>query len=147
MVRFMGRKGPVYPSKAAKLAAQSASAVPVELRGRLESERLDLLALYRAVDRMLLAQDFPVELRALGELDADFAEALHVMEQPGRFDFAAMVRDTMASLERLPVAREKFLALFDGPTRARLVERATATRGVLRPEEAYHAIPGREPFR
>jgi hypothetical protein len=74
-VARMGRKGPIYPSKAARLAAQSASAVPPDLRGQLESTRLDLLALFRAVDRMRLAQDMPPKLRALGELDADFAEA------------------------------------------------------------------------
>jgi hypothetical protein len=118
--------------------------VPPELRGRLESARLDCLALFRALDRLLLAQELPAELRALGELDADFAEALAVMDRPaGRFDFAAMVRDTVASLERLSAARQRLLALFDGPTRERLVERAAATRRDLRLEEAYHTIPGR----
>ena len=141
----MARGGPIYPSKAARLAAQSVSAIPPELRGRLEKARLDLLALYRALDRMLLAQDFPDELRELGELDADFAEALHVMDQPQkRIDVVAMVRDTMASLERLPTARAKFLARFDRQTRDRLLERATATRGLLPPEDAYHTIPGRD---
>jgi hypothetical protein len=140
----MKRDRPVYTSKAARLAAQSASAVPADLRGRLESARLDLLALYRALDRMRLSQDVPSELRVLGELDADLAEALHVMEQPsGRFDYAAMVRDTLASLDKLPAARERFLARFDAPTRVELAERVAATRGVLRPEEAYHSLPGR----
>ena len=144
----MARGGPVYTSKAARLAAQSASAVPADLRGRVENARLELLALYRALDRMLLAQDMPDELRALGELDGDLAEALQVMERPaGRFDYAAMVRDTLASLEKLPAAREKFLAGFDGSTREKLAERATATRGVLRPAEAYYEIPGRDPYR
>lgn len=144
----MRRDRPVYTSKAARLAAQNASAIPADLRGRLEDARLDLLALYRALDRMLLAQDVPKELRELGELDADLAEALHVMDQPrGRFDYAAMARDTLASLERIPVAREKFLAGFDSVTRARLVERAVATRGVLRRAEAYYEIPGRDPYR
>lgn len=142
----MGRGDPIYPSKAARLAARSTSAVPPELRGQLESTRLDLLALFRALDRMRLAQGFPDELRELGELDADFAEALHVMDlPPGRFDFAAMVRDTMASLASLPAAREEFLACFDGPTREQLVQRAAATRAVLQPDEAYLGIPGRDP--
>ena len=144
----MKRDRPVYTSKAARLAAQSARAIPADLRRRVEDTRLDLLALYRALDRMLLAQDIPDELRELGELDADLAEALHVMEQPpGRFDYAAMVRDTLASLEGIPAAREKLLAGFDSATRDRLVERATATREVLRREEAYFAIPGRDPYR
>ena len=141
----MGRKGPIYPSKGARLAAQSANAVPPELREQLKSTRLDLLALFRALDRMRLAQDMPPELCALGELDADFAEALWALDQPpGRFDFAAMVQDTTASLARLPTVREKFLAVFDGGTRDALVERAIATRGVLRPEEAYSQVPGRD---
>lgn len=141
----MGRGDPIYPSKAARLAARSTSAIPPELRGRLESTRLELLALFRALDRMMLGQDFPDELRQLGELDADFAEALHVMDlPPGRFDFAAMVRDTMASFASLPAAREEFLACFDGPTRDALVGRAVATRGLLRPEDAYLGIPGRD---
>ena len=124
------------------------SAIPPGFRERLESTRLELLALYRALDRMLLAQDVPDELRELGELDADLAEALYALDQPPhRFDFAVMVRDTTASLEKLPAAREKFLAQFDGPTRGKLVERAAATRGVLRPEEAYFEIPGRDAYR
>lgn len=94
---------------------------------------------------MLLAQDVPFELRQLGELDADFAEALSVLDEaPGRVDLVQMTRDTTASLERLPGAREKFLACFDASTRARLVERAAATREVLRPEDAYLDIPGRD---
>jgi len=144
----MRRDRPVYTSKAARLAAQNASSIPADLRAHLEDARLDLLALYRALDRMLLAQDVPEELRELGELDADLAEALHVMDRPrGRFDYAAMVRDTLASLEKIPVVREKFLAGFDSVTRARLVERVVATRGVLRREEAYYEIPGRDPYR
>lgn len=96
---------------------------------------------------MLLAQDVPSELRQLAELDADFAEALSVLDQaPGRFDLAQMTRDTTASLERLPTAREQFLACFDAPTRAKLAERVAATREVLRPEEAYLDIPGRDPM-
>jgi len=143
----MGRGDPIYPSKAARLAARSTSAIPPELRGRLESTRLELLALFRALDRMMLGQDFPDELRQLGELDADFAEALHVMDlPPGRIDFAAMVRDTMASLASLLTAREEFLARFDGPTREKLMERAAATRAVLQPDEAYLGIPGRDPM-
>jgi hypothetical protein len=143
----MGRGDPIYPSKAARLAARSASAVPPGLRGRLESTRLDLLALFRALDRMRLAQDFPDELRALGELDADCAEALHVMDlPPGRLDLAAMVRDTMASLALLPAAREEFLTCFDGPTREKLQQRAAATRALLQPDEAYLGIPGRAPI-
>ena len=143
----MGRGDPIYSSKAARLAARSTSAVPPELRGQLESTRLDLLALFRTLDRMRLAQDFPHELRELGELDADFAEALHAMDlPPGRFNFSGMVHDTMASFASLPAAREEFFACFDGPTREQLVQRAAATRAVLQPDEAYLGIPGRDPM-
>lgn len=140
----MARRGPSYPSRSARLAAQR---VPPDLRGRLEAARLELRALYRALDRLLLAQDFPDELRQVAELDADLAEALAVLDwPPGRFDVAAMVRDTLASLERLPATREEFLRCFDASTRARLVERADATRALLGPEDAYLDIPGRDPF-
>jgi hypothetical protein len=95
---------------------------------------------------MLLAQDLPAELRRLQELDADFGEALWVLDQPpGRFDLAAMARDTLASLDRVPAAREAFLVLFDAPTRALLAARVESTRRMLSPEDAYLDIPGRDP--
>ena len=95
---------------------------------------------------MLLAQDLPVGLRRLQELDADFAEALWVLDQPrGRFNLSAMVDDTLASLSRLAPARAAFLASFDEATRALIEERARLTRGVLLPTDAYLEIPGRDP--
>jgi hypothetical protein len=95
---------------------------------------------------MLLAQDLPVELRRLQELDADFAEALWVLDQPPRaFDLSAMARDTLVSLGRVPAAREAFLAVFDAPTRVHLEARTRATRSILSPEDAYLDIPGRDP--
>jgi hypothetical protein len=95
---------------------------------------------------MRLAQQLPVQLRRLQELDADFAEALWVLDQPsGTFDLSAMIEDTMASLNRLPAAREAFLATFDAPTRTEVEERAQLTRGVLSPQDAYLEIPGRDP--
>lgn len=95
---------------------------------------------------MRIAQHLPVQLRRLQELDADFAEALWVLDQPrGRFDLSAMMEDTMVSLSRLPAARETFLATFDASTRAEVEERAQLTRGVLSPQDAYLEIPGRDP--
>jgi hypothetical protein len=45
------------------------------------------------------------------ELDADFAEALHVLDFPTRgLDVRAMVADTRASLHQVPATRERFLA-------------------------------------
>jgi hypothetical protein len=52
--------------------------IPADLRACLETARLDLLALFRALDRMDLAPaEIPQRLmRQIFELDADFAEAL-----------------------------------------------------------------------
>jgi hypothetical protein len=95
---------------------------------------------------MRLAQELPVELRRLQELDADFAEALWGLDQPqGRFNLAAMAEDTLASLSRLAPVRAALLATFDAATRAVLEERAQLTRGVLSPSDAYLEIPGRDP--
>jgi len=123
------------------------AAEPAEqLRPRLEEARLELRALYRSLDRMRLAQELPAGLRRLQELDADFAEALWVLDQPrGRFNLSAMVDDTLASLSRLAPARAAFLASFDDATRAALEDRAQATRTVLSPTDAYLEIPGRDP--
>jgi hypothetical protein len=134
-------------SRDAKLRNPTNPSVRAEqLRSRLEAARLELRALYRALDRMLLAQDLPAGLRQLQELDADFAEALWVLDQPrGRFNLSAMIEDTLASLNRLPPARARFLASFDDATQAALEERAQATRMVLAPSDAYLEIPGRDP--
>lgn len=56
-----------------------------------------------------------------------------------------MIRDTRASLKRLPALYEAFLAAFDAPTRAALEERAGLTRDVLSCTDAYLEIPGRDP--
>jgi hypothetical protein len=134
-------------SRGAKLRNPTNSSVRAEqLRPRLEAARLELRALYRALDRMLLAQDLPAGLRQLQELDADLAEALWVLDQRrGRFNLSAMIEDTLASLNRLPPARARFLAAFDDATRAAIEERAQATRMVLAPSDAYLEIPGRDP--
>ena len=59
------------------MTPRSATEVPADLRARLETARLDLLALFRALDRMDLGpSEIPQRLiRQLFELDADFAEA------------------------------------------------------------------------
>ena len=55
------------------MARRSAVEVPADLRARLEPARLDLLALFRALDRLDLAPaEIPQRLiRQLFELDAD----------------------------------------------------------------------------
>jgi len=70
----------------------------------LEVARLDLLALFRALDRMDLS---PVEipqgrLRQLLEKDADYAEALWAAldQAEGSLDRRAMLRDTLTALTK-----------------------------------------------
>jgi hypothetical protein len=123
--------------------------VPSDLRARLEMARLDLLALFRALDRLTLsATEIPQEeLHDLFELDADFAEALHVMDHPPpfRFDTAAMVRDTEASLKAMPQAQKAFLRLLPLAARPIVATLKTDIRNSLDPREAYHSIPGCDP--
>ena len=71
------------------MARRSTVEIPADLRVRLETARLDLLALFRALDRMDLApSEIPQRLiRQLFELDADFVEALWALDQsPGTLD-------------------------------------------------------------
>jgi hypothetical protein len=86
------------------MARRSTAEIPADLRARLEQARLDLLAPFRALDKMdLLPSEIP-------ELDADFVEALWALDQPpGSLDFHAMLRDTRAALDQLPETRARFL--------------------------------------
>ena len=98
-----------YPTGSMKPSRAAAALQPV-----LEKSRLELRALFRTLDRLHLAQELPAELRVLLEVDADFAEALHVLKQaPRNIDWGAMERDTRASLARVSVVREALLATFD----------------------------------
>ncbi len=118
--------------------------VPADLEERLAEARLDLRALFRALDELCLAQDVPVELRALFELDADFAEALWVQRQRrGRFNLVAMARDSLASLSALAPRRERFLGCLETRARSVLVEHTQQLRKTLGREEAYRDLPGR----
>ena len=120
--------------------------LPPGLRNRLEAARLELRALFRTTDELRIAQDLPPELHRLMELDADFAEALHVMDlSPPGIEARAMVRDTLASLGKLQAARNVFLDSLDAKTRRRLEAHVPAVRAGLGPEVAYLDIPGRDP--
>jgi hypothetical protein len=122
------------------------STLPEGFRTRLETARLDLRALFRAADQLHVAQHLPDELQRLFELDADFAEALHVMDlSPPSIDVHAMRRDTEASLDEVKQARADFLATLEGSTRKRLEAQARIVRQSLRPENAYLDVPGRDP--
>lgn len=120
-------------------------AVPADLRGRLEAARLDLLALFRALDELQLAQQLPEQLQGLFELDADCAEALWALDQePGALDLVAMTRDTLASLEAIPSARQELMSILSQAQQRRVTERATALRARLPADQAYNQIPGRD---
>jgi hypothetical protein len=85
------------------MAHPSPLEIPGDLRARLEVARLDLLALFRALERMdLSAQEIPQRLlRQLFELAADYAEALWALDQPaGSLDRRAMRQ--VAALDQLP---------------------------------------------
>lgn len=122
------------------------SAAPRELRGNLEVTRLNLLALFRSLDRLHLAQDLPRELRTLFELDADLAEALWVLDQPlGRFNVAAMTQDSLASIEAILETLAEFLETLPLGDRINLAKTMPVVRRSLRQEDAYNQIPGRDP--
>jgi hypothetical protein len=122
--------------------------IPADLRPRLETARLDLLALFRALDRMhLTPEQIPQRLiRQLFELDADYVEALWGLDQPpGKLNLQAMLRDTLAALDQLPAAcsrLRKNLPLRAQPIHAQL---ELTIRMNLNPAEAYNMVPGRDP--
>ncbi len=77
--------------------------IPMDLRLQLETARLDLLALFRAMDRLSLTpEQIPQRLiRRLFELDADYAEALWGLDQPpGKLNMRAMLRDISTSISQ-----------------------------------------------
>ena len=116
------------------------------MREVLEMSRLKLLALFRSLDRLHLAQKLPRELRALFELDADLAEALWGLDQPlGRLDVKAMTRDTVASLGAIPEVLAAFFALLSASEQTQLARTVNAVRAGLSASDAYLQIPGRGP--
>jgi len=130
------------------MAHLSQVAVPADLRTRLEAARLDLLALFRALDRMDLAPaEIPQRLiRQLFELDADYAEALWALDQPpGSLDLRLMLRDTLAALEQLPQAATRFRMNLPKRAHPILARLEVTTRQSLLPVEAYNMVPGRDP--
>jgi len=122
--------------------------VPADLRARLENARLDLLALFRALDRMdLTPSEIPQRLiRQLFELDADYVEALWALDQPpGTLDLGLMLRDTIIALEQLPEACSRFRKNLPPRAHPTLATLETGVRNRLRPAEAYTMVPGRDP--
>ena len=119
--------------------------IPVDLRPRLEAARLDLLALFRALDRMDLSPaEIPQRLiRQLFEMDADYAEALLALDQPpGTLDLQAMLRDTLAALDQRPEICTLFRQNLPQRSLSRLAELEASIRKGLNPAEAYNMVPG-----
>ena len=122
--------------------------IPVDLRTRLETARLDLLALFRALDRMYLTPDqIPQRLiRQLFELDADYVEALWGLDQPpGKLNLQLMLRDTLAALDQLPTACSRLRKNLPPQTLPTLSQFELAIRANLNPAEAYNMVPDRNP--
>jgi hypothetical protein len=122
--------------------------IPPDLRVRLETARLDLLALFRALDRMQLQPaEIPQPLiHQLFELDADYAEALWALDQsPTSLDLRAMLRDTLAALDQLPEVCARFRTHLPRRAHAILAQLEINVRSGLNPAEAYSMIPGRIP--
>jgi len=130
------------------MARRSTVEVPADLRARLEAARLDLLALFRTLDRMDLApSEIPQRLiRQLLELDADYAEAFWALDQPpGTLDLKAMLRDTLAALEQLPETSARFRKNLPRRAHPSLAQLEVTVRHSLLPAEAYNMVPGRDP--
>ena len=114
--------------------------IPSDLRVRLETARLDLLALFRGLDRLQLRPtEIPQRLiHQLFELDADYAEALWALDQPpASLNLRPMFRDTLAALDRLPEACARFRTHLPRRAHAVLVRLEITVRNGLDPAEAY----------
>jgi hypothetical protein len=133
---------------ALNMAHRSSLEIPGHLRARLEVARLDLLALFRALDRMdLSAQEIPQRLlRQLFERDAGYAEALWALDQvEGSLDKRTMLRDTLKTLDQLPAACARFRKQLPSRAHPALELLEASIRPALNPREAYSMVPGRDP--
>jgi hypothetical protein len=130
------------------MSHRAPACMPLDLRPRLETARLDLLALFRALDRMGLSPaEIPQRLiRQLFELDADYAEALWALDQPpGILDLHAMLRHTLAALEQLPEVCARFRTKLPPRVHPALTQLESTVRHELDPTLAYTMVPGRDP--
>ena len=130
------------------MAHRAPACIPIDLRTRLETARLDLLALFRALDRMDLSPaEIPQRLiQQLFELDADYAEALWALDQPqGTLALQPMLRHTLAALEQLPEACARFRTKLPPRVHPALTHQESTVRNELDPTQAYSMVPGRDP--
>ena len=121
------------------MARHKSVEIPPDLRTRLETARLDLLALFRALDRMYLNPDqIPQRLvRQLFELDADYVEALRGLDQPpGQLNLQIMLRDTLAALDQLPTACSRLRKNLPPQALPTLSKLELTIRATLNPVEA-----------
>ncbi len=87
-----------------------------------------------------------VLIRQLFKLDADYVEALWVLDQPASsLDMHAMLRDTLAALEQLPQACSRFRNHLPSRAHPTLGMLEATVRKRLNPAEAYNMVPGRNP--
>jgi hypothetical protein len=130
------------------MAHRSPLELPGDLRARLEIARLDLLALFRALDRMDLSpKEIPQGLlRQLFEKDADYAETLWALDQPeGSLDRRALLREALTALDQLPSACAQFRKQLPARAYPTLEQLERTLRKKLNPKEAYNMVPGRDP--
>ena len=130
------------------MALHKPADIPLDLRTRLETARLDLLALFRALDRMYLNPDqIPQRLlRQPFELDADYVEALWGLDQPpGKLNLQIMLRDTLAALDPLHTACSRLRKNLPPQTLPTLSQLELEIRATLNPAEAYNMVPGKNP--
>ena len=85
-------------------------------------------------------------LQQLFELGADYAEALWALDQPaGNWDRHAMLRDTLAALNQLPLTAAQFRKKLPPRSQLLLAQLEESVRKALNPKEAYTMVPGRDP--
>ncbi len=123
--------------------------VPPDWESKLKGARLDLLALFRSIDRLRMdARELPRStFDELLDLDGDYAEALSILDSPAsQYDIGRMTRDTRRSLGRLSRLRSSFMAHFPAARRVQLEEKVRVVRPTLTDQDAWHSIPGKDPM-
>jgi hypothetical protein len=129
-----------WMSRAQVMFHHSPVEIPIDLRARLEAARLDLPAPFLALDRINLApEQIPQRLiRQLFELDADYVDAPRARDQPpGTLNPWAMLRDTLAALERLATA----FNTLPSPVQPTLSQLELTFRVSLSQTEACNIVP------
>lgn len=122
--------------------------MPAGWEDGLKTARIELLALFRAIDQLPMdARELhQPTLNELFDLDGDYAEALWVLDEPAaKVDVRRMMRDTRRALGRLAETRARFMFYLPPPRAAALEAKVQLMRQTLSPQDAWHAIPGKDP--